>query len=91
MFRFNGDEAGGALRLPYLNPQTEDMIMRQPQSEDGDPDSVPLAVAARGEPRCLRAVHGVAYGPRSKQTTGLGPLPVVRSGPLATLLLAMRT
>ncbi|MCA1675361.1 MAG: hypothetical protein LC799_25295, partial [Actinobacteria bacterium] len=42
VFRFSGREAAGALRLPYLNPQTEDMMMRQTQSEDGDPGSVPL-------------------------------------------------
>ncbi len=42
VFRFNGREAAGALRLPYVNPQTEDMIMHRTQSDDGYPGPVPL-------------------------------------------------
>ncbi len=61
VFRFTGREAAGARRLLHLNPQTQDIIMR----EDGYPGFVPLvlsllvgSVVAYGLSREWRAFRG---------------------------------
>ena len=41
VFRFSDQEAAGALRLPHMNPQTQDMVTRPSRGNDGDPGPVP--------------------------------------------------